>query len=184
MPILVASFATNVQAIALRSGALGTGHPHPSRRPASRSAISVDGSRAGRPGGPGNGSGPSAWLWIFELRYEAEAGAERSRVCKLCAPHALRPHCIGGRSPPPLRQVVRSSNYTAIRRRYGRHTNMAARMGRLVERRSALCDQIVWRGRVAAWHSNSQLPTPISTAHPGSRLPRTDARSSSGGYST
>ena len=48
------------------------------------------------PGGPGNGSGPAAWLWIFELRYEAEAGAERSRVCKLCAPHALRPHCIGG----------------------------------------------------------------------------------------
>jgi len=68
---------------------------------------------------------------------------------------------------------------------YGRHTNMARGGGALSgETLGALCDQIVWRGRVAAWHSNSQLPTPISTAHPGSRLPRTDARSSSGGYST
>ena len=87
---------------------LGTGHPrHRAPSPSRvRSAISTlarvtRGSPAPAgpaPGGPGNGSGPAAWLWIFELRYEAEAGAERSRVCKLCAPHALRPHCIGGRS--------------------------------------------------------------------------------------
>jgi hypothetical protein len=88
---------------------------------------------------------------------------------------------------PPL-SSFRSSNCITIRRyvgEYGRHTNMARGGGALSgETLGALCDQIVWCGRVAAWHSNSQLPTPISTAHPGSRLPRTDARSSSGGYST
>ena len=72
------------------------GHPRHRRRPASDQGISdlaltvPPPAPAGpAPGGPGNGSGPAAWLWIFELRYEAEAGAERSRVCIEYANYAL-----------------------------------------------------------------------------------------------
>ena len=97
-------------------------------------------------------------------------GAERSRVCKLCAPHAGYVRCIGGprsrRSQVSGPQTIRN---TAIRRRIPIRASYkygGAEVGRLVERRSALC--VTRLCGVAAWQHgtptrNCQLPSPLRT---------------------
>lgn len=93
-------------------------------------------------------------------------GAERSRVCKLCALHTPATSDVSAADPAALK-FPRSSNYTAIRRRIrASYKYGGAEVGRLVERRSALC--VTRLCGVAAWQHgtptrNCQLPSPLRT---------------------
>ena len=100
------------------------------------------------------------------MKAEASRTAERSRVCKLCAPHAGYVRCIGGRSrrsqvSPDLKLYGDTTRRIRASYKYG-----GAEVGRLVERRSALC--VTRLCGVAAWQHgtptrNCQLPSPLRT---------------------